>query len=522
MNRHNYDSLLPLAASQRKRGPDKKVQLGEKCQVCAEQATGFNYGALTCNPCKSFFRRTILENNLTQRCDRGGNCDNRQIRRCIGCRLARCLAMGMKPDYIRQLRIKSIQRRIDKIPKDKQLLKFSETLDPFQENFLSVLEGFWLIYRDSATSTQEVSLISNERAVMQRTVSDVIADFGSKMSKFKLPNNNFQSKLAGLDYVKDYVDLHINMMRVFLEAIPSIRWHQLQEETKKQVVRYVTMEIPLVRGGSRFLCGISGNEENFAKAGVSPSLVEQMFGLIGRFVAMQPDTYETCLIAALCATSPDRGVRNQTDYKILSNIQETILEILRIKHKIDRKPIRHLAANIAFLQSLRSYSFSAENEWFKFISHKKKIVSSLAEVERGEEKRGGISFLIDQQQQTTQHKQQQQQALQTAYDQSVIHPTQRYAGTTTGAPVQMELEYPTVQATSSAAGASSSASTVGTIHRPSLISSLHYTRAPPVHHHHHHHHYAPHRSPPVGYASTSPSSTRNSGSPTSVIVPMTI
>lgn len=99
---------------------------------------------------------------------------------------------------------------------------------PNQENFLSVLEGFWLIYRDSATSTQEVSLVSNEQAVMQRTVSDVIADFGQKMSKFKLPNNNFTTKLAGLDYVKDYVDLHINMMRVFLEAIPSIRWHQLQ------------------------------------------------------------------------------------------------------------------------------------------------------------------------------------------------------------------------------------------------------------------------------------------------------
>ena len=100
-----------------------------------------------------------------------------------------------------------------------------------------------------------------------------------------------------------------------------INKYSKKEETKKQVVRYVTMEIPLVRGGSRYLCGISGNEENFAKAGISPSLVEQMFGLIGRFVQMQPDTYETCLIAALCATSPDRGVRNQTDYKILSNIQ---------------------------------------------------------------------------------------------------------------------------------------------------------------------------------------------------------
>ena len=63
----------------------------------------------------------------------------------------------MKQDYIRQLRIKSIQRRIEKIPKDKQLLKFSETLDPFQENFLSILEGFWIIYRDSATSVRPLT-----------------------------------------------------------------------------------------------------------------------------------------------------------------------------------------------------------------------------------------------------------------------------------------------------------------------------------------------------------------------------
>lgn len=55
-----------LFTTQKKRGPDKKVQEGELCAVCYEQATGFNYGALTCNPCKSFFRRTILENNLTQ------------------------------------------------------------------------------------------------------------------------------------------------------------------------------------------------------------------------------------------------------------------------------------------------------------------------------------------------------------------------------------------------------------------------------------------------------------------------
>ena len=165
---------------------------------------------------------------LFQKCDRVVPCDNRQIRRCIGCRLAKCLKVGMKQDYIRQLRIRSIQRRIDKIPKDKQLLKFSETLDPFQENFLSVLEGFWLIYRDSATMNSEVSIVTNERAIMERTVCDVIADFGQKMSKFKIPNPSFPNPLEGISFVKDFVDLHINMIMVFLEAIPSIRWHQLQ------------------------------------------------------------------------------------------------------------------------------------------------------------------------------------------------------------------------------------------------------------------------------------------------------
>ena len=47
------------------RGPKRKLFEGEKCQICSENGTGFNYGALTCNPCKSFFRRTILENKLS-------------------------------------------------------------------------------------------------------------------------------------------------------------------------------------------------------------------------------------------------------------------------------------------------------------------------------------------------------------------------------------------------------------------------------------------------------------------------
>ena len=398
--RHRLCPFQQRQRTSKKRGPEKKIQAGEKCRVCGTQATGFNYGALNCNPCKSFFRRTVLDNNLFRQCD-PAQC-KRDIKRCISCRYARCIAVGMKPDYVRQLRIKSIQRRIDKIPKNKQLLNFSATLDPFQEHFLSTLEGFWLVYRDCGTSTNDVTLITSDNAVMQRTVSDVISSFSSKLSVFKLPNNDFHSKLEGLDYVKDYVDLHINMIRVFLEAIPSIRWHDLQEETKKRVVRYVAMEMPVMRGASRQSCGllVDKNAEQFGRAGVSTQVLHHAFDIVKRFLAMEPDTYETCLIAALCATSPDRGIDHHTDYKILASIQETIFAILRIKLKIDHKPMRHLAAIIAFLQELRSYSFNSKREWLKFISHKHKIISRVdyhaamsAEGEETSNTRFGIKYV---------------------------------------------------------------------------------------------------------------------------------
>ena len=100
----------------------------------------------------------------------------------------KCELVGMNADYIRDLRIRSIRRRIQKIPTNGQMMKFSETLgnrpfswpiyqsiwksinlrvtevkhklsfslDPFQENFLAILEGFWIIYRNKQANAHEV------------------------------------------------------------------------------------------------------------------------------------------------------------------------------------------------------------------------------------------------------------------------------------------------------------------------------------------------------------------------------
>jgi len=378
----------------KKRGPDKKVQQGELCAVCFEQATGFNYGALTCNPCKSFFRRTILENNLTQKCDRGRNCRDKQIRRCIYCRLQQCQAVGMKGDYIRQLRIKSIRRRIEKIPKGYEMMKFSETLDPFQENFLSILEGFWMIYRDRPSNPGEQMQQSRISSLpVQRTAYDAVCEFEQKINKFRTPDPNFKSALDGITFVKDMVNLHVNMMLVFLEAIPSIRWHQLQTQTKQEVITYGAMEIPLIRSGGRALIGIPPARTQFERLGLSKRICEQMFSIVGDYIAIRPDSYETALVAALAATSPDRGISSTIDYKILSNIQETILEILRIKLHIDQKPMKVLASFVGFLQKLRIYSHESEEEWFRFITHKKKLMMMNDQSDRVD--RPGVDFVVN-------------------------------------------------------------------------------------------------------------------------------
>uniref|UniRef100_A0A1I7TW32 Nuclear receptor domain-containing protein n=1 Tax=Caenorhabditis tropicalis TaxID=1561998 RepID=A0A1I7TW32_9PELO len=64
----------------------------ERCEVCSKPpSTGYNYGAITCNACKMFFRRSMLKPFLPD-CKSGrGNCK----RKCAFCRFKQCIHAGM-------------------------------------------------------------------------------------------------------------------------------------------------------------------------------------------------------------------------------------------------------------------------------------------------------------------------------------------------------------------------------------------------------------------------------------------
>lgn len=73
----------------------------ELCAVCGDKASGRHYGAISCEGCKGFFKRSIRK-HLGYTCRGNKDCQiiKHNRNRCQYCRLQKCLDMGMKSDSV--------------------------------------------------------------------------------------------------------------------------------------------------------------------------------------------------------------------------------------------------------------------------------------------------------------------------------------------------------------------------------------------------------------------------------------
>uniref|UniRef100_A0A3Q1FSS5 Nuclear receptor subfamily 2, group C, member 2 n=1 Tax=Acanthochromis polyacanthus TaxID=80966 RepID=A0A3Q1FSS5_9TELE len=87
----------------------------EYCVVCGDKASGRHYGAVSCEGCKGFFKRSVRK-NLTYSCRSKQDCviNKHHRNRCQFCRLRKCLKMGMKTESVQ-----SERKPIDIVPREK-------------------------------------------------------------------------------------------------------------------------------------------------------------------------------------------------------------------------------------------------------------------------------------------------------------------------------------------------------------------------------------------------------------------
>ncbi|KHJ99151.1 zinc finger, C4 type [Oesophagostomum dentatum] len=75
------------------------------CVVCGDKAIGKHYGAVACNGCKGFFRRSVFQNlQYTCRFDKSCQIDKDHRNACRFCRFQKCLSDGMRPEAIQNER----------------------------------------------------------------------------------------------------------------------------------------------------------------------------------------------------------------------------------------------------------------------------------------------------------------------------------------------------------------------------------------------------------------------------------
>ncbi|CAC5387467.1 NR1F1 [Mytilus coruscus] len=84
------------------------------CKVCGGRSSGLHYGVMTCESCKGFFRRAFIRKSPYE-CKLQQDCNITEKRRkCSGCRLRKCLEVGMSFDAIQMGRV-TINDKADRL-----------------------------------------------------------------------------------------------------------------------------------------------------------------------------------------------------------------------------------------------------------------------------------------------------------------------------------------------------------------------------------------------------------------------
>ncbi|XP_062402930.1 nuclear receptor subfamily 2 group C member 1-like [Sardina pilchardus] len=185
----------------------------EYCVVCGDKASGRHYGAVSCEGCKGFFKRSIRK-NLMYTCRGSGECviNKHHRNRCQYCRLQRCIAVGMKQESVQ------CERKPVEVCREKPNNCAASTEKIYiRKNLCSPLTAMPTFVTNKAAKSSgllESSMLLNIQQPFPKVENTVLLSASPEM------NEHSQDDLSTLANVVTSLD-HLNKVREMSDGCPD-------------------------------------------------------------------------------------------------------------------------------------------------------------------------------------------------------------------------------------------------------------------------------------------------------------
>ncbi|KAJ4934391.1 hypothetical protein JOQ06_007187 [Pogonophryne albipinna] len=219
-------------------GDLSRPQPVEYCLVCGDKASGRHYGAVSCEGCKGFFKRSVRK-SLTYSCRSKQDCviNKHHRNRCQFCRLKKCLDMGMKTDSVQ-----SERKPIDVVPREKHANCAASTQKIYiRKDLNSPLIATPTFISDTETDGSRSSLL--EQGMLVNIQQPLIQSDGTLLlasDSKNLNNGDSSDSQHEEESASEITRAFDTLAKVFNPSEVSIR-HGLEE--KRQCVSGTTIQL---------------------------------------------------------------------------------------------------------------------------------------------------------------------------------------------------------------------------------------------------------------------------------------
>ncbi|XP_052065223.1 nuclear receptor subfamily 1 group D member 1-like isoform X2 [Mytilus californianus] len=369
------------------------------CRVCGEKASGLHYGANTCEPCKGFFRRSIVKiekKNEKYVCAKGDeSCKLGTGKRtmCSYCRYKKCLDVGMSHGAIKIGRYTHEKRTKDITEVNKLKLKENQTVDTTSvdvtEQEVDELVARLIVIQeefcaDFRTCFQPGGLLERQTSIYER-FKEKIETFGNLVALPWSVYNEFLSTTGmELDDRKSHMNIIAARMEEAVRNMVSFARHipgfsDLQTPDQLALLKAGYMEYCLLGAHTRInpiLKVFSAAREvpilgtHFSEIThlLEPKVIDQVLDFATSIQKCRLTVEEVTLARAIVITFSDRCVLQEPEKvdKIQMNLVNCLRCIAKKNHKNPDERIWQIFDKFMILRSLSEHGpeiYARRSKW---------------------------------------------------------------------------------------------------------------------------------------------------------------